>query len=110
MSADSEEDPKVLAWRMSALEKKVDAQTATLEEVKEILLSKACPAPGACVPLVERTAKIEETIEEHGEMIRDFQLSFAKATGSLKTITAIAGASGSVIGLLVSVIAQAFFR
>jgi hypothetical protein len=96
------DDPQVIAYRLTQLEGKVDAQTEKLDALSAMLQKSLCSAPGTCISLNDSIKRLEGVVGLHENEIQSVRLTMAKASASIRTVVLLAGGAGSVIGLAIS--------
>jgi hypothetical protein len=106
MTPDAETNPQVVAWRLTALEGKVDSLSAKVDALAAMVQKNLCPQPGACLTVIEGMKRLEAIVQTHEQQLQEVRLTMAKAGASVRTIIAIAGTSGSVLGVGISLLVQ----
>jgi hypothetical protein len=105
MNAD-EKNPEVVAWRLSAMESKVDALTEKIDSLREIVTKNVCSQPGACVSLMDGLRRLESLVTKHEQDLQAVRLDIEKAKAGAKALTSGAVAIGSVLGAVASLVVQ----
>lgn len=101
-----DDDPSVIAWRLGALETKVDQLSAKLDALTETVGKSICPSPGSCVGLLDALKRLESVVGMHETQILDVRMKMEKAGASIRTIVIIAGGAGSVLGVIGSLLVK----
>lgn len=99
MSTDPE-DPRLVAYRLGALEKKVDDLHLKFDSFRDSVAGKLCPNPGACVQLQHIVERLDGQQEKQEARLIDVEKEQREAKSFIKGAVFIAGAVGSVIGLI----------
>jgi hypothetical protein len=108
--SDDTNDPKVIAWRLSALESKVDALTTKLDSLSLLVTKSLCSNPNSCVVLLESMNKLEEVVKKHEEDIQGIKIQIEKTIAGAKVASAIALGLGSVVGAVISLVVQVYVK
>ncbi len=108
--SDDINDPKVIAYRLHALESKVDSITSKLDSLSLLVTKNLCPNPGACLTVMEGMNRLEAIVQKHETDLQDLKLTMARASASFKTVGIIAGGAGSVFGVVVSAVVSWFTK
>jgi len=99
-------DPKVVAYRLPELERKVDALGLKVDNLSLLVTKSLCPAPGSCLALAEAMKDLKTIVEKHDSALQDVKLGMAQASSSVKTVIAMASGAGSVLGVVASLVVQ----
>lgn len=102
--------PEVVAYRLHALEAKVDTLSTKFDALTVLVQKNLCPQPGACLQIVETVRRLEEIMREHETQLQDLRMKAAQAQASLKTFVAMASAGGTVAGTLIGLLVQWFSK
>jgi hypothetical protein len=105
MNAD-EKNPEVVAWRLSAMEGKVDVLTEKVDDLRELVTKNVCSQPSACVPLMDGLRRLESVVTKHEQELQGVRIDIEKAKAGAKVLTSGAVAIGSVLGAGASLIVQ----
>lgn len=124
------DDPKVVAHRVTTLEKmlsefvadekerakRIDAK---LDELNTLIRGAICPQPGSCVPLADAVKRLERVVSTQQEQIQQIKIENAASAAahmtamkaaaiSAKSLLVLASASGSAVALVASLLVQWF--
>lgn len=126
----SSDDPKVVAHRVTALEKLVSEFVheekdrakridEKLDALNALLRSAICPQPGSCVPLADAVKRLERIVGTQQDLIQQIRVENAASAAahmtamkaaaiSAKSLLVLASASGSAVALVASLLVQWF--
>lgn len=126
------DDPKVVAHRVTALEKLVSEFVheekdrakridEKLDALNALLRSAICPQPGACVQLADAVKRLERVVSTQQEQIQAIKIENAASAAahmtamkaaaiSAKSLLVLASASGSAVALVASLLVQWFMN
>lgn len=124
------DDPKVVAHRVTTLEKLVSEFIheekdrakridEKLDALNTLLRSAVCPQPGACVPLTDAVKRLEQIVGTQQDQIQQIKIENAASAAahmtamkaaaiSAKSLLVLASASGSAVALVASFLVQWF--
>ena len=106
MTDDPNSKPEVVAWRLTALEQKVDSLHVKLDSYRETSAKSMCPQPGLCFGLKEACERLERVSSRHEKEIGDFKTEFAAAKGGARVLIGVA----VILQALISFGLQFLFR